>query len=116
MVMAVVKLVQWYGTTRHRSAGLSSLCPHADQRSDLKPNPSMQGMVLADYQGWFRCPGDGSPAITWSHWSKGLLSADTTSVDLYPDTSELNQRYKLPSEWYLHLANQVSVIFRGKAM
>jgi hypothetical protein len=86
MVMAVVKLVQWYGTTRHRSAGLSSFCSHADQTSALKPDPSIQGMVLAGYQRCFRRPGNGSPAITRSHWSKGLPSADTMSVYLYPDT------------------------------
>ena len=51
---------------------------------------SLRGMVLVGYQGWFRCPGDGSPADTWSHWSKGQPSAETMSVDLYPDTSELS--------------------------
>jgi hypothetical protein len=53
---------------------------------------SLRGMVLVGYQGWFRCPGDGSPADAWSHWSKGQPSAETMSVDLYPDTSELNPR------------------------
>jgi len=48
-----------------------------------------RGTVLVGYQGWFRCPGDGSPRNVWSHWSKGVPSPDTISIDLYPDVSEL---------------------------
>lgn len=60
---------------------------------------SLQGMVLVGYQGWFRCPEDGSFGA-WSHWSKGEPSAGTMSVDLYPDTSELSSRSlcQLPGE------------------
>jgi hypothetical protein len=56
------------------------------------------GLVLVGYQGWFRCPGDGSPANNWSHWSKGAPTPSTMAVDLYPDTSELNpkSRCELP--------------------
>lgn len=49
----------------------------------------LRGKVLVGYQGWFRCPGDGSPNNAWSHWSKGIPTPETMSVDLYPDTSEL---------------------------
>jgi hypothetical protein len=49
----------------------------------------LDGKVLVGYQGWFRCPGDGSPNNAWSHWSKGAPTPETMSVDLYPDTSEL---------------------------
>lgn len=58
--------------------------------------PHLQGTVLVGYQGWFRCPGDGSPRNTWSHWSKGVPSADTLSIDLYPDVSELGGRSLCP--------------------
>jgi hypothetical protein len=55
-------------------------------------NAGLKGKVLVGYQGWFRCPGDGSPKDAWSHWSKGAPSAETTSIDLFPDTSELSPR------------------------
>jgi hypothetical protein len=60
----------------------------------------LQGKVLVGYQGWFRCPGDGSPANSWSHWSKGIPAPETTSIDLFPDTSELSaaSRCALPGE------------------
>lgn len=54
------------------------------------------GKVFVGYQGWFRCPGDGSPGNTWSHWSKGVPSADTTSIDLYPDLQELDRKFLCP--------------------
>lgn len=49
-----------------------------------------RGTVLVGYQGWFRCPGDGSPRNVWSHWSKAVPSPETVSIDLYPDVSELS--------------------------
>ena len=50
----------------------------------------MQAKVLVGYQGWFRCPGDGSPHNSWSHWSRGVPSPETLSIDLYPDVNELS--------------------------
>jgi hypothetical protein len=52
----------------------------------------MQAKVLVGYQGWFRCPGDGSPRNNWSHWSRGVPSPETLSIDLYPDVKELSGR------------------------
>ena len=52
----------------------------------------MQAKVLVGYQGWFRCPGDGSPRNSWSHWSRGVPAPETLSIDLYPDVNELGGR------------------------
>ena len=52
--------------------------------------------LLVGYQGWFRCPGDGSPSNAWSHWSRGAATADSISVDLYPDISEMNSQSLCP--------------------
>jgi hypothetical protein len=52
----------------------------------------MQAKVLVGYQGWFRCPGDGSPHNNWSHWSRGVPSPDTLTIDLSPDVTELSGR------------------------
>lgn len=46
--------------------------------------------MLFGYQGWFLCPGDGSPVNGWTHWFRdGAPSAANLTVDLWPDTSEL---------------------------
>jgi hypothetical protein len=86
---------------RTLSAGLlltSAFLPSVAESSVQQPCGTAKGLVLVGYQGWFRCPGDGSPANTWSHWSKGAPSPDTMAVDLYPDTSELDSKSlcKLP--------------------
>lgn len=61
------------------------VCVFAAERSTIV------GKVFVGYQGWFRCPGDGSPHNAWSHWSKGAPSAATLTVDLYPDVTELDR-------------------------
>ncbi len=60
--------------------------------SQSPPPADLKGAVLVGYQGWFRCPGDGSPGNGWSHWSKGAPTPDNMSVDLYADTSELDSK------------------------
>jgi hypothetical protein len=46
--------------------------------------------MLFGYQGWFLCPGDGSPVNRWTHWFRdGAPTAGNLTVDLWPDTSEL---------------------------
>ncbi len=56
---------------------------------------TLDGKVLFGYQGWFRTPGDGSN-VGWSHWSRGVPSADSMTVDLYPDLSEFDTKDLCP--------------------
>ncbi|HEX6463012.1 MAG TPA: glycoside hydrolase family 71/99-like protein [Vicinamibacterales bacterium] len=52
---------------------------------------TIHGKLLLGYQGWFGCPGDGSPLGGWEHWfQRGApASAATLRVDMWPDVSEL---------------------------
>jgi hypothetical protein len=45
------------------------------------------------YQGWFGCPGDGSPLDAWEHWFRRGAAASVSSlrVDMWPDVSELSE-------------------------
>ncbi len=55
------------------------------------PDPStLDGKVLLGYQGWFSCPGDGSPANNWRSWARGIPSPATLTIDMYPDLTELD--------------------------
>ena len=59
---------------------------------------TIKGKVLAGYQGWFRCPGDGSPENKWARWFRqGSSTADVANpatrswvVDIFPDVSDMD--------------------------
>jgi hypothetical protein len=47
--------------------------------------------LLMGYQGWFACPGDGSPPNRWVHWFRNQTPvASNATVDFWPDISELD--------------------------
>jgi len=69
------------------AAFLGALSTAAANRIDPS---TLNGKVLLGYQGWFSCPGDGSPHNNWRSWSRGVPAPDTLTVDLYPDLSELD--------------------------
>jgi hypothetical protein len=52
---------------------------------------TLQGKLMFGYQGWFGCPGDGSPGAAWRHWfARGATPApQSLRVDMWPETSEL---------------------------
>jgi hypothetical protein len=53
---------------------------------------TLRGKVLCGYQGWFRCPGDGSES-GWIHWSRDRfrIAPETLTFDLWPDMTEYSQ-------------------------
>ena len=51
---------------------------------------TLEGKVLAGYQGWFNCPGDGDPRDSWRSWARGVPAPDTLTVDMYPDLSDFD--------------------------
>lgn len=67
---------------------------------------TIRGKVLVGYQGWFRCPGDGSPGNRWSGWfhseeqpaQQRIASTATRAwrVDEYPDVSGMNRSSLCP--------------------
>ena len=53
---------------------------------------SMNQQLFMGYQGWFACPGDGSPIDGWVHWFVAETrnpNAVNVTVDMWPDTSEM---------------------------
>ena len=59
---------------------------HAPRRPDAS---TIHGRILCGYQGWFRCPGDGSKQ-GWIHWSRDRARLDpaTLSFEMWPDLAE----------------------------
>jgi len=64
------------------------------KHGDTSLFPNMKGRMMAGYQAWFRCPGDGS-GRGWVHWgAQGRFSEDTyCTVDYWPDVAEYEQTY-----------------------
>ncbi len=59
---------------------------------------TLDGKLMFGYQGWFGCPGDGSPLNTWEHWfRRGAPTAATLRVDMWPDVSELSESERCPT-------------------
>ena len=56
----------------------------------VDPN-TLTDKMLMGYQGWFACPGDGSPMNRWVHWfANQTPTATNLTVDFWPDVSELD--------------------------
>lgn len=60
-----------------------------------KKYDSYKGLVMAGYQGWFSCPGDGSDR-GWYHYCgrNGEFRPGVCTIDMWPDVSEYPKTYK----------------------
>jgi len=56
--------------------------------ADVDPG-TLDKKVLLGYQGWFACPADGGGR--WVHWSRGVPTPATLTIDMYPDLSEFER-------------------------
>jgi hypothetical protein len=60
-------------------------------RLGLNVDPAtLDRKLMMGYQGWFACPGDGSPVNAWMHWFRNNTpTATNLTVDMWPDMTEL---------------------------
>jgi len=59
--------------------------------ADAVDTSTLNRKMLLGYQGWFACPGDGSPVNAWIHWFRSQTpTAANATVDFLPDISELD--------------------------
>ena len=57
---------------------------------------SYKGLVMAGYQGWFNCEGDGADR-GWTHYSKnGIFEDGSCTIDLWPEMDEYKVKYVTP--------------------
>jgi hypothetical protein len=93
------------------AAVILSLCPAALCAAGVVDPSTLDNKVLIGYQGWFTCPSDGSGR--WTHWSRGVPSAETLTVELYPDLSELDadERCEVPG---MTIAGKPAYLFSSR--
>jgi hypothetical protein len=64
----------------------------AELSASVVDRTTLDGKLMFGYQGWFGCPGDGSPLNAWEHWfRRGTASISTLRVDMWPDVSDLSE-------------------------
>jgi len=65
---------------------------HAEQSKFM----SYKGLVMAGYQGWFNCEGDGADR-GWTHYSKkGKFEDGHCTIDFWPEMDEYKVKYLTP--------------------
>ena len=59
--------------------------------------------VLCGYQGWFRCPGDGTNE-GWKHWSRkrGAITPQSLTFEMWPDMTEYTDDEKYPASGFTY--------------
>lgn len=55
---------------------------------------SYKGLVMAGYQGWFSCPGDGSGRGWYHYTGRNGFRPGSCTIDMWPDVSEYDRIYK----------------------
>ncbi len=74
------------------SIGTSAQNKHATSSKFM----SYKGLVMAGYQGWFNCEGDGADR-GWTHYNKnGKFEDGSCTIDYWPEMDEYKIKYKTP--------------------
>jgi glycoprotein endo-alpha-1,2-mannosidase len=82
-------------------SGFFILLFNCDLPAQLKHAPNSRfmtykGLVMAGYQGWFNCEGDGADR-GWTHYSKnGKFEDGSCTIDFWPEMDEYQVKYETP--------------------
>jgi len=71
---------------------------------------SIEGKILAGYQGWFNTKKDGAD-LGWKHYNnKGVFKQGSVNIDFWPDMTEYSKdhKYKTP---FKHSDNKTAYLF-----
>jgi hypothetical protein len=88
------------------------LVPYAGESVKGVDTSTLEGKVMAGYQGWFNAPGDGAN-LGWTHWARqGSIpfGPGNVTVDLWPDMSEASASERFTTA-FKHADGQPAVVF-----
>ncbi len=73
---------------------------------------TLHGKILCGYQGWFRCPGDGTRA-GWFHWSRDRtrIAPETLTFEMWPDLGDFTEAEKYPAPGFSYPDGQPAQLF-----
>jgi hypothetical protein len=67
-----------------------------NNNTNQQKSASYKGLIMAGYQGWFNCEGDGAER-GWNHYRKGsLFEPGNCTIDFWPEMSEYPKQYETP--------------------
>jgi len=78
------------GAALHATESVDQLVPYAGPSVRGVDTSTLAGKVMAGYQGWFNCEGDGAE-LGWKHWARDRskpFGPGNVTVDLWPDVTE----------------------------
>lgn len=76
--------------------------PPAPPPADVVDANTLDRKIVFGYQGWFACPGDGSPVGGWVHWFRdGVPDEAHATIDCWPDVRELDSDELFPTNMTL---------------
>lgn len=88
----------------------------AAERADAATSPvnakTLHRKVMCGYQGWFRCPGDGTDD-GWLHWSRNRnkISPESITFEMWPDLMEYSAEEKFAAPGFTHADQQPAYLF-----
>lgn len=90
----------------------TSLLAHAGEPANSVDATTLKGKVLCGYQGWFRCPGDGTEN-GWLHWSRdrNRISPATVTFEMWPDMTEYGPEERYPATGLAYPDGQPAELF-----
>ncbi|MBM4071661.1 MAG: hypothetical protein FJ271_22430 [Planctomycetes bacterium] len=73
---------------------------------------TLRGKVLCGYQGWFRCPGDGTKS-GWMHWSRDAqrITVRALTFEMWPDLSDFTADEKFAAPGFTHADGKQAYLF-----
>ncbi|MEW4453942.1 glycoside hydrolase family 71/99-like protein [Bremerella sp. JC817] len=95
------------------AAGVSLLLesPLHAQPKPVTDATTLEGKVMTGYQGWFRCPGDGTER-GWLHWSRrSTITPQSLTFEMWPDLSEFSSTEKYAVPGFSHVGGTPAYLY-----
>lgn len=88
------------------------LVPYAGESRKGADTKTLEGKIMAGYQGWFNTPEDGA-GLGWTHWARNgskPFGPGNVTVDLWPDMSEYTEPERYVTA-FKHANGEPAVVF-----
>lgn len=92
-----------------REEALARMQPYQGEAVQGVDVSTLSGKVMCGYQGWFNAPGDGS-GRGWVHYGRGRFEPGQSTIDLWPDISDLDDDEKFATS-FRHADGSVAYVF-----